>query len=470
MDARPLSRPVVAFINLPYPWTIVRRYMCTYYSAMLKLAPYELLQLAACVREWNGAEVHFLDAIAEECSEAEVHAFIAHCRPEVVVGLTGIETVSSDLACMDRIKEAFPEVACVVFGYYPTVYPELVLERTRVDAILRNEPEQVLSAYLKARGEGGDVAAIAGLAARDASGKIFSNTHERVTDLDTLPLPDYGMCAVEKYEDWLLGGPCGAILSARGCPFGCTYCTTTYGRRLVAKCPERVLMELKAMVACGIRVVRFLDDTFTFDKNRVIAICQGMLNEGLKIRWSCLARIDTLDAEMLGWMKRAGCVRVAAGVETYSKRVLEYLGKKGDPSQFNQRLQLIRDAGMECAGTFVVGAPIETEADFQETVRGVLGSPIDLIGVNVITPYGGTPFFERVKEELVFSLIPYECRFKDEELRRSALARERRLYRAFFLRPSVMLRQLWAVLHHPSQGFRLFLMLLRFGRINRPLE
>lgn len=460
----------LAVINLPYPWAIVRRYSCTYYSAMFKLAPYELLQLATCCREWNGAELCFLDAIAKGSSEAEVHAFIARERPDMVVSLVGIETVSADLACMDRIKEAFPEITGVVFGYYPTTYPETVIEKTRVDVILRNEPERAFSAYLSARANEESFRGIPGLAMRDERGEIFLNPPERISDLDSLPAPDFGLCNVRDYEDWLLGGPCGVILSARGCPFACSYCATTFGRRLAAKKAETVVAEMKAMMAKGIRVVRFLDDTFTFDKKRVVAVCQGILREGLALRWSCLSRVDALDAEMLAWMKKAGCVRIAVGIESYSKKVLDYLDKSIDPAMVNRQLRLIRDAGIECAGTFLVGAPIETEEDFQETIRGVLDSPLDLIGVNIITPYGGTAFFERVKDDLVFSLIPYECRFKDESVVRAGLDRERRLYRRFFLRPSVILRQFRSVMRFPWQSLRLFVMLVRHGMIKRPAE
>ncbi|HOV75281.1 MAG TPA: radical SAM protein [Candidatus Hydrogenedentes bacterium] len=460
----------IAFINLPFERTIVRRYMCTYHSAMMKLAPYELLQLAACAREWNDADICFMDAIAEECGEAEVHAFLACHHPDVVAALIGIETVSADLACMDRIKAAFPNIAIVVFGHYPTIFPEEILEKSRVDAILRNEPEKVFSDYLDARKNGMSLRTIPGLAARDEQGAVFANPPERMLDLDTLPFPDFSLCDMNRYEEWLLGGPCGVLLSARGCPFTCTYCTTTYGRRLVAKKPETVVAELKAMCAQGIRVVRFLDDTFTFSSKRVIAICKGILEEGLPVIWSCLGRIDTLDADMLGWMKKAGCVRIAVGIESYSPKVLEYLGKTGDPATFNARLQQVRDAGIECAGTFMVGAPVETEADFQQTLRELLRSPIDLIGVNVVTPYAGTPYFDRVKDDLIFSLIPYECRFRDRRFMDEAVARERRLYRRFYLRPSVMLRQLRAVMRFPGQSLRLLGYLLRAGMVNQPIS
>ena len=456
------ERLKVVFLSLPHRAPLDRRYMCTRYSPMFFFPPHELLQLATCAREWNQAEIRFLDAIAEECDEAAVHSFIAQQSPDAVVSLIGIESVSDDLAVMDRIKAAFPQMTCVVFGFYPTAFSEMVLRNSRVDFVLRGEPEVTFSNYLKTRNEGGPIDTISGLAGRREDGSLFVNPEERILDFEKLPFPDYTLLDVRKYEEGLVEGPCGAIFTARGCPFQCNYCTTTYGRRLVQKSPETVLAEVKALLRAGVRVVRFLDDTFTVSKSRVIAICRGLVEQGIFVRWACLSRVDTLDEEMLAWMKRAGCVRILVGVESYSRKVLDYLNKPGDPQEFNARLGLIRKAGIESVGFILVGAPVETEQDFQETLRGVLASPLDLVGVNILTPYAGTPFFEKVKHDIVFSLIPYECRFKDESISLNAMKRERTLYMRFYLRPITVWRQLRRFLRFPLRSTRLLLMLLQY--------
>jgi len=148
-------------------------------------------------------------------------------------------------------------------------------------------------------------------------------------------------------------------------------------------------------------------------------------------------------------------------VESYSKTVLDYLEKKADPSIFNERLALIKKAGIESVGFILVGAPVETDADFEETVRGVLMSSLDLVGVNILTPYAGTGFFDKVKDDLVFQLIPYECRFRDGAINLTALCRERDLYRRFYLRPVMGWRLLRRFLRFPLRSTRLLVLVLR---------
>ena len=450
-----------AFINLPYRVALDRRFSCTHYTPRFLFPPHELLQAATCAREWNQAEVVFLDAIAGRCGESEVHAFLARHKPDVMASIVGIESIASDLACLDAIKAAFPEITICIFGWYPTYLPEEILAKSSVDFILRGEPERPLSEWLKARAAHMPVDAIPGLAGRRDGGGFFSNPVARITNLDELPFPDYRLVDVRKYSELLLDGACGAILSGRGCPYRCMYCTTTYGRRLIQKSPEVVIDEMRNLISAGVRLIRFLDDTFTANRSRVLRICQGIVEQGLKTRWACLTRIDCLDEEMLAWMKRAGCVRILIGLESYSKHVLEHLDKGVDPGCYNAQLALIRKAGIQSVGYFILGAPIETEEDFQETLQGALAAPLDFLGVNILAPYAGTALLEAGKADIVFNLIPYECRFRDASVNHNAERRERTLYLRFYLRPSVILRQFRIFMNSPLSTMRIAFMIFR---------
>lgn len=157
----------------------------------------------------------------------------------------------------------------------------------------------------------------------------------------------------------------------------------------------------------GARCIRFMDDTFTSNRGRVIEICKLLIEKNVNVVWSCLARTDTVDDELLAWMHRAGCRRILVGIESYSVSVLKRLNKRIHPSTINPQLQRIHDAGIQIVGHFLVGAPFETEEDFAETLRGALASPIDLIIVNILTPYAGTPYFDDVRELINFNLLPY---------------------------------------------------------------
>jgi anaerobic magnesium-protoporphyrin IX monomethyl ester cyclase len=441
----------ILFFNPPHEQPISRRYSCSYYSPGSFLPPHDLLQLATCLREWNGAECRIVEAVGYAYTEEQCQRVVEDFAPELIVSLVGIETLGEDLAVVARMKARFPERTAAVFGYYPTRFSREILEQTPIDLALRCEPEQPLSDYVRAIENGSPVDGIAGLAGRREDGSIFSNPERRIEQIDDMPFPDYTLIDITRYTEGLLGAPCGAILSTRGCPFACPFCKTTFGRQVVAKKPESVVAEMEGLRAAGVQLIRFLDDTFTHDRDRVIAICRQLCERRFPVPWTCLARVDGFDAEMLDWMKRAGCTRILMGVESYSQHVLTTLGKRLCAESINQTIALVHDAGIETVGLFMVGSPDENTADFQETVRGALASSLDFLTVNLVTPYAGTAFFTRHQGEIDFTLIPYHCAFRDPAIQRRAVRRRRWLYLRFYLRPSVLIKHFRRFSAHPAQ-------------------
>lgn len=458
----PLAGVTVAVINLPHAERLIRRYMCTYKSPYFCVPPHDLLQVAACVREWTGAKVVFLDAIAENLDTAEVIAFLRKHSPEYLITLLGVESLSTDLACASTLRDAVPGMRLLVFGYYPTQFPEEILLHGNADAVLRGDAEASVCAVLKAFNAGATLQGLPGVASRDAEGGVHFETILHLTTLDSLPAPDYSLVKPRLYTEMLLGGPFAAIQTSRGCPFTCRYCTSSHERQMLVRDPMSVVDELQNLHRAGIKIVRFLDDTFTIDKQRVIDICREILQRGIRITWSCLARADSLDATMLSWMRKAGCARIVVGVESYAPGVLEVFGKRTDPSGINTRLQLIREAGIESIGFIIVGGPFESDADFELTRKGLLESPLDLAIIDTIALYGGTELMERYKNDIEFRLFPYVSRWKDPKIDAVALKREQLLYRQFYLRPRIALRQIVNIVRFPARSSRLFMLFMKF--------
>ncbi|MFA7692926.1 MAG: radical SAM protein [Candidatus Hydrogenedentes bacterium] len=443
------------FLNPPHVLPIMRRYMCSYYSPEYMLPPTDLLSLATFVRENNKAEVKVFDAIAEGYDLKGVLQKIADYAPDMIVVLMGVKVFGDDLDTIALIKEHFPETTLTIFGYYPTAFTSNLLEKIKVDLILRSEPEFPLSQYIDRMETGGAIDGIAGLAGRTADGLLFDNKEQRIEDADALPFPDPSLVTMKRYEEAFLGGPCGAILSIRGCPFSCSYCTTTYGRYVTMRSPESVVKEMKYLKEKGIKTIRFLDDIFTCDKGRVISICKGIIESNLNIPWTCLSRIDTLDKEMLDWMCKAGCRRVMIGIESYSARVLDRLHKGISPEMINPKLELIHKSGMKILAFFMVGAPFETEEDLEETIRGALDSPLDFIIVTSIEPFAATPYFHQLSDQIAFNLVPFKCEYKDPDVYRIANARRQRLYRRFYLRPRILFIHLLTFINNPWRTLKL---------------
>lgn len=439
----------ILFLNPPHRLSVSRRYRCSYYSPNSLLPPQDLLQLASCVRAWNNAVVVLVDAIAEHYTEAETWEVIRRFTPDIIVSVTGLEFFGDDMACLERMRKIFPDITCGIFGFYPTGFPEEILRNSSIDFILRCEPEKPLSDYIHALQNGLSVDTIAGLAGRNDDGAIFVNGEQRLNNLDELPFSDYTLVNLNHYDEALLGRRCAAILATRGCPFSCSYCAPTYGHCTSAKSPGRVVEEMRHLIKSGANSIRFLDDTFTFDRLWVLDVCKEIIRQNVVVPWSCLSRVDTVDQELLFWLRKAGCKRILVGIESYSPRVLEHLNKCITPEMINPQLALIRKAGIQAVGFFMVGGPFETEKDFQMTLAGALTAPLDLIIVGIMIPYAGTEFFEQHRHELEFSLFPYKFEYKDPSVIKNAHKRYNRLYLRFYLRPSVICRHFFYLVRHP---------------------
>ena len=443
----------LVFLNPPHEHCISRRYRCSYNSPKNLLPPNDLLQLAACAREWNQAEVAVLDAIARGLSEAQTWKELADLSPDLVISVTGVDTFGDDMACLERMKQQFPSVPYGIFGFYATTFSEEVLRKSSVDFILRCEPEIPLTEYIAAKAQGQPVEGIAGLAGRYLDGSLFVNTHQRFTDLDRLPFADYSLVDLTHYDEAFLGNRCAAILASRGCPFSCAYCVPTYAHQVISKSPETVAKEMQHLIEAGASSIRFLDDTFTCNRRWTLDVCKEIIGRDIRVDWSCLSRADTVDEELLAWMRKAGCKRILVGIESYSPHVLDCMNKGIDAALVNDQLALIRRAGIQTVGFFLVGAPFETDSDFEETLRGALAAPLDFLIISIMIPYAGTPFFEQYKDMIDFSLLPYRCEYKDPAIALKAQERYKRLYLRFYLRPGVALRHFSYLVRHPLHTF-----------------
>ena len=158
-------------------------------------------------------------------------------------------------------------------------------------------------------------------------------------------------------------------------------------------------------------------------------------------------------------MARAGCKRVLVGIESYSQKVLDYLNKNVDAKTINDQVALIKQAGIESFGFLMVGAPVEGEEEFQETLQGMLSAPLDFITVNSMVPYAGTPFFKRVEEEIQFNLLPFRCEYKDARIPKLMRKRRRMLYIRFYMRPRILWRHFYRILEHPLRALKLLWLL-----------
>ena len=180
-----------------------------------------------------------------------------------------------------------------------------------------------------------------------------ARTIPRGFTLDALPLPARHLLNNQLYTFPGIEGAITTVKSSRGCPLNCSFCgyTLAQGLRFRFRSPESVIAELVDLYfEHGIRHVVFRDPIFTTRKDRIHAICDGILEKGMtELEWQCETAVKTLDRPLLEKMARAGCRHISLGVESGNAEIQKkHCGNKlADLDKAEEVFKAARDFGIE---------------------------------------------------------------------------------------------------------------------------
>jgi radical SAM superfamily enzyme YgiQ (UPF0313 family) len=152
-----------------------------------------------------------------------------------------------------------------------------------------------------------------------------------------------------------------------------------------------VFRDLESCARAGYRDLAIKDLTFTLSRRRVEEVCEHILERGYRFGWRCMSTVDRVDAPLLALMKRAGCYQICYGFESGDDRVLARTGKGTTVAQGREAARLTTAAGIEVAGTFILGLAGDTPETMAETVRFALEEPVALAQFAPCVPAPGTP-------------------------------------------------------------------------------
>jgi len=427
--------------------------------------PLGLAYLAA-VSEQAGHQVRVHDGDVEELPlEAALRASEPH-----IVGITAnttqITAAWRDAAIVKQVSGA----PVVLGGPHPTVLPEESAAKPFVDAVVRSEGEatwvELLSRLDKAESANtGDLCdGILGVTFRQADGAVLSAPDRPpipVEGLDAMPFPAWHLFRLERYTNLQpavdrVSGHSLPILTSRGCPYRCTYCSQIGPRRWRARSAASVVAEWRWLVRQqGAVEIGVLDDSFNINRQRVLDICQALVDEELHhVPWIMIngIRANLADEELLGTMKRAGCIRTAFGVESGNQAILDtVVDKHLTLDQVRSAFRAAQAVGLETIGFFIVGLPGETESTMDDTIRFACELDPLVANFSIATPFPGTHMYETVKahgrllaetwDDFVF--FEGKARFEMPGMPASLVERKwKEAYRRFYLRPRRIARTL----------------------------
>jgi anaerobic magnesium-protoporphyrin IX monomethyl ester cyclase len=355
------------------------------------------------------------------------------------------------------VRGQAPGATIVAGGPHPTAMPAHTAAAGAFDLLVQGEGEGPFEQLLKhLDGDGPALDRIPGLGVIGDGTVALRPPGPPIQDLDSIPLPARHLLApLSAYSPCpasLRRLPLAHIMTSRGCPSRCNFCDrAVFGERLRQRSVSNVMAEVDQVVArYGARELRFFDDTFTLNRDRLYAICAELRRFSPRIPWTCLTKVNAVDADMLREMRSAGCWQVLYGLESGDEAVLRSLGKGTTVAQNRRAVKLARAAGLRVRADFLVGSPAETAQSLEATMALAKELPIDFAHFNKFVPFPGTTFYEQLAAEghsfdfsssstLDHEALVYVPPGLDRATYQAFLDR---CYRAFYFRPRYLARRL----------------------------
>ena len=359
-----------------------------------------LLNLGAYVRD-HGVDVAMVDLTFARDASA-VTARLRALRPEIVGVHTKTLTYERavEVAHRARAEGAF----AVAGGPDAATRPQEYLD-AGFDAVVPSEGEGALVELARRIHDGADPSGVPGVLVRRGTRTVRGPPRPILRDLDALPLPAWDLVDMESYLGrWArnTGERRAAVLTSRGCPFDCSWCSKpTFGRTFRQQSPERVVTELRALKErYRVDYVRFCDDVFGVSRAWIDRLLTLMDGAELDLRWECLARVDLLKPDLLRRMRASGLERVYVGVESGSQKMLDLMNRGTRLAQVERTAAALRQEGIRQFWFLMLGYPGETLEDIEATLRLFRRFSPEEYSVSIAVPVPGTRFYDAVKDRL----------------------------------------------------------------------
>ncbi len=463
---KPITPNRIVFINPPL--TLEERYgsLAEAGSTMPSLG---LLSLAAVARK-NGFECGIIEASSlqltlEECLE-QVKSWHPH-----IVGITACTTaIVSAAEVAKRIKEWNGDITTIIGGPHLTALPEETLKTyPQFDIGIIGEGEETLVELLEKIETKKSIDKAKGLIFQQNGNFVKTEPRPFITSLDELPLPAWDLLPgfPHRYKPAALKVrrlPAAHVVSSRGCPFRCIFCDrSVFGRKYRIHSAEYMMELIKKLYHdFGVREISFEDDTFTLFIERLVKLCNMIMQEGLDISWSCNGRVETAGFGLMKLMRQAGCWQIAYGIESGDQKILDIARKGIMLKLIKEAIQCTHDAGIFIKGFFILGFPQESEETLQRTINFARELKLDDVSISLMTPFPGTEIykwgdkygsFERDWKKMnLLDAVYIPHGLSQEKL----LSYQKKFLREFYLRPRIVLSYLKRILKSPSLIPQLF--------------
>lgn len=391
-------------------------------------APYSLVLLATLLRE-KGHAVKVIDLIERLVTNHgnlkltlqqfgdEIRTF----QPDILgVGFFSIHFIEVQKLvafARDVCKKAGVPTVFIAGGIHASTEPAHTLEHLDFDYVFIGEAEISLSKFC----DGADPDSIPGVVSRtrvlggaetraaapSRMGTLtFPHKGEALTELDSLPFPDYSLVNAEfyarpnraKFKTFLASSL--DVLMGRGCVYRCAFCAYNALSSVRFHSAEYLRHEVEFLQRdFGVDSFYFMDSTIGNNQPLLVDFSEQLIQAGLhdQLRWNGCMRPNQIRRPLLTTLLRSGCWHLFYGFESNSERMLKLMAKDCTVADNEKAATLHREMEAPYTASMLMGYPGEQEADILESFDFIKRHKPPMSGFNWYIPLPGSPDYDQLK-------------------------------------------------------------------------
>lgn len=353
-------------------------------------APYHFVHLGEItnyIEKKMGEEIDILDIEAEQTEFQDIMKKIINGEYKAIAFYINTENLQNTIKLHEYIKEILPECKTIAYGEMPIYLPKFFM-KTNFDAIVSRGCDQEIAIldffkYSLEEIQENNMRGVILIKNRQLlnckEGAFLEPEEWGYTNISKVPIKKY--FEMERKQQVV-------VTIARGCPYNCAYCNAVlyYGKKERRRKAKDIVNYINSV---DYHYFKFFAPDFTLNEKKAMELCQELINNGKKIKWSCTTRPDLLkNEELIKMMAKSGCYKIAIGIESVENKDLKSINKRYDNKVIAEGIKLLQKYDIEYKALVMFGVPNQTKKSIKYTLDF-----LNKYNVNV-RPTAYTPFYE----------------------------------------------------------------------------
>jgi len=405
----------------------------------------------------------------ENVDENKYVRILENFQPDVVgfSVLTPNFVYSTKLAGITK-KTLGKNVKVIFGGVHPTLFPDNVLKDENTDVVVRGEGELTMLETVSCIKN--NLSKVKGISYKKNKKIIHNSERTLIENLDGIPYPARHLLKGRYYFIDAKKCPLDVMITSRGCPFRCIFCTRVWGRNYRMRSKMSVVDEMEFLVEeRGVKEIHVIDDIFNLNIQRAKDICNEIIKRNLDMVWALPSGIRSnkalIDEELAKKLHYSNCWMLAFGIESGDQKILNIAKKDLKIEEVKRAVKICRDAGIEeLWGFFLMGLPGETKESIEKTIDLACELDLDVAKFHILVPFPGSEVYEIYKKQNLIRTndlsafgihLPPVFELPDISTK-ELLEANKKAYRKFYTKPRNLIKFIKRSIETPKRGIEMF--------------